>query len=538
MKKEKLRGIILGATISTAILIPKDNAYAAELNTKGTVQNVSSFLRIRENASTSSAIVGELKNNTVVDIKEKKGDWYKIQHGNVSGYVYDEYINVAVEEPRVLTASKSSNTGYVTNVSTSLRLRQGPSTSTNVIDYLRNGQALKIEGQENNWYKVSVNGKTGYVSKDYVKLSTSSSTNNSTSSSSGSSSNNSHSSTTSGTIQNYATKNGTLQNVSSSLRIRSTASTTGSVLGYIYPGTTFKIIGESGSWYYVDVNGKKGYASKEYIKITSASSSSSSTNNNSSSSGSSSNNSQNSTSSGTTQSYAVKNGTLQNVSSSLKIRSTASTTGSVLGYIYPGTTFKIIGESGSWYHVDVNGKKGYASKTYIKIVTASSSSNSNSSSSHESSSEHVSATYEKVFSLMKQQIGSPYVYGGAGEELTSSLLDRLKAENPSYASAGKYDNAAREVGKGYKAFDCSGLMYWAFKQVGINIGRSTYSQINSGIEVPLNDLKPGDLLFYSNLGHVGMYIGNGQWIESPNHNGCVRITNVPWKSIGRARRVL
>ena len=438
MKKEKLRGIILGATISAAILIPKDNAYAEELNTKGKVQNVSSFLRIRENASTSSAIVGELKNDEIVDIKGKTGDWYKIQHGNVSGYVYDEYINVAVEEPRVLTASKSSNTGYVTNVSTSLRLRQGPSTSTNVIDYLRNGQSLKIEGQENNWYKVSVNGKTGYVSKDYVKLSASSSTNNSTSSSSGSSSNNSHSSTTSGTIQNYATKNGTLQNVSSSLRIRSTA----------------------------------------------------------------------------------------------------STTGSVLGYIYPGTTFKIIGESGSWYHVDVNGKKGYASKTYIKIVTASSSSNSNSSSSHESSSEHVSATYEKVFSLMKQQIGSPYVYGGAGEELTSSLLDRLKAENPSYASAGKYDNAAREVGKGYKAFDCSGLMYWAFKQVGINIGRSTYSQINSGIEVPLNDLKPGDLLFYSNLGHVGMYIGNGQWIESPNHNGCVRITNVPWKSIGRARRVL
>lgn len=182
MKKEKLRGIILGATISAAILIPKDNACAAELNTKGKVQNVSSFLRIRENASTSSAIVGELKNDEIVDVKGKTGDWYNIQHGNVSGYVYDEYINVAVEQPSVAAASRSSNTGYVTNVSTSLRLRKGPSTSTNVIDYLREGQALKIEGQENNWYKVSVNGKTGYVSKDYVKVSAGSNSNSSTNS--------------------------------------------------------------------------------------------------------------------------------------------------------------------------------------------------------------------------------------------------------------------------------------------------------------------------------------------------------------------
>ena len=87
-------------------------------------------------------------------------------------------------------------------------------------------------------------------------------------------------------------------------------------------------------------------------------------------------------------------------------------------------------------------------------------------------------------------------------------------------------------------FDCSGFMQWGFNKANISIGRTTYDQIKSGVEVSLDDVQPGDLLFYSNLGHVGMYIGNGQWIESPNHGKTVRITNVPWSSIGRARRVL
>ena len=51
-------------------------------------------------------------------------------------------------------------------------------------------------------------------------------------------------------------------------------------------------------------------------------------------------------------------------------------------------------------------------------------------------------------------------------------------------------------------------------------------------------INPGDLLFDNALGHVAMYIGNGQWVESPNSGKTVRITNVRWESVQRARRVL
>ena len=54
----------------------------------------------------------------------------------------------------------------------------------------------------------------------------------------------------------------------------------------------------------------------------------------------------------------------------------------------------------------------------------------------------------------------------------------------------------------------------------------------------INNIQPGDLLFYNDLGHVGMYVGDGQWIEAPNSGKTIRITNVPWNVVTRARRVL
>ena len=109
---------------------------------------------------------------------------------------------------------------------------------------------------------------------------------------------------------------------------------------------------------------------------------------------------------------------------------------------------------------------------------------------------------------------------------------------PGEAAAGKYNIPSKYINNGYRAFDCSGLLYWGFRQVGINIGRTTYDQINAGREVSLNDVRPGDLLFYRSLGHVGMYIGNGKWLEAPHSHDYVKIANVPWSQIGRARRIL
>jgi len=75
-------------------------------------------------------------------------------------------------------------------------------------------------------------------------------------------------------------------------------------------------------------------------------------------------------------------------------------------------------------------------------------------------------------------------------------------------------------------FDCSGLVMWAYAQVGVSLPHSTYSQYTYGVAVSKDQLEPGDLVFFDGLGHVGLYIGGGQFVEAPHTGGVVQISNL------------
>ena len=74
-------------------------------------------------------------------------------------------------------------------------------------------------------------------------------------------------------------------------------------------------------------------------------------------------------------------------------------------------------------------------------------------------------------------------------------------------------------------FDCSGLVQYCYKKVGVSLPRTTYDQINCGKAVSQSDLKPGDLIF-PNTGHVGLYIGNGKMIHAPKNGDAIKISNI------------
>ncbi|MEU7166627.1 NlpC/P60 family protein [Streptomyces morookaense] len=92
--------------------------------------------------------------------------------------------------------------------------------------------------------------------------------------------------------------------------------------------------------------------------------------------------------------------------------------------------------------------------------------------------------------------------------------------------------------------DCSSLMQMAYHAAGVNISRTTYTQVNEGKAVSISSLKPGDLLFTRGTAavpeHVGMYIGSGLIINAPKTGDVVRITTLAnWKpQILAARRIL
>lgn len=90
--------------------------------------------------------------------------------------------------------------------------------------------------------------------------------------------------------------------------------------------------------------------------------------------------------------------------------------------------------------------------------------------------------------------------------------------------------------KGPNSFDCSGFTSYVYRNAaGIEIGGSTYSQINAGREVSYSQLQPGDLVF-PHADHVGIYIGNGQMIHAPQTGDVVRVA--PVYRFWRARRIL
>jgi peptidoglycan DL-endopeptidase CwlO len=87
-------------------------------------------------------------------------------------------------------------------------------------------------------------------------------------------------------------------------------------------------------------------------------------------------------------------------------------------------------------------------------------------------------------------------------------------------------------------FDCSGLVVWAFAQEGIALPHYTGSLWNSGMHVARNDLEPGDLIFFfSDISHVGMYIGNGMMIDAPDFGETVKVEPVYWSAYVGAVRI-
>jgi cell wall-associated NlpC family hydrolase len=75
-------------------------------------------------------------------------------------------------------------------------------------------------------------------------------------------------------------------------------------------------------------------------------------------------------------------------------------------------------------------------------------------------------------------------------------------------------------------FDCSGLVYWAYGRLGIGVPHSSYALYGLGRSVPLNRLRAGDVLFFSGLGHVGLYLGRGRMVHAPHSGRTVEIVTL------------
>ena len=124
------------------------------------------------------------------------------------------------------------------------------------------------------------------------------------------------------------------------------------------------------------------------------------------------------------------------------------------------------------------------------------------------------------------------------KEFTKTKYSNIPA--PSTAAGVAVKAALSQIGVTYKfgalspgvAFDCSGLMVYAWAKAGVSIPRSSRSQYSALTRIPTGAAQPGDLIFTRNpVGHVGMYLGNGQMIAAPRTGDVVKVYAVSWSKV-------
>lgn len=131
------------------------------------IANVANYVNIRSEANTNSKVLGKLYKNSAATILETKGDWLKIKSGNVTGYIMSDYLYTGVD---VYELAENVKTRLATVKANILNVRSKAGTNSSVVTQIPKGHAFEVLEDQNDWLKISVGDKTGYVSTDYVDI--------------------------------------------------------------------------------------------------------------------------------------------------------------------------------------------------------------------------------------------------------------------------------------------------------------------------------------------------------------------------------
>lgn len=239
----------------------------------------------------------------------------------------------------------------------------------------------------------------------------------------------------------------------SSLRLRSEASTSSSIVTQLDKSTAVAILGKQDGWYYIGYDGKSGYVSADYVIQDRD---------------------------GVFTTAGRVNG------DGVNVRASAASDAETVATVDNGSPLTVNGFVDGWYAVTCQyGTTGYIRSDFVDLTSA------------------ASTSVSGVVSVAKQYLGTRYAYGGA---------------SPS-------------------GFDCSGFTMYVFKQMGISLPHSATSQWQSGAGQKITStsaLKAGDLVFFCDpsrsLGkacsHAGIYIGGGRFIHASSANSGVIISGL------------
>ena len=169
----------------------------------------------------------------------------------------------------------------------------------------------------------------------------------------------------------------------------------------------------------------------------------------------------------------------------VRMRAAAGTDSEIVRVTTYGESVEILGVDGEWYKVSAGGKTGYIRGDYVSFTEPD-----------PSQAPAAGSIGEQIVAFAEQFLGTPYVWAGS---------------SPS-------------------GFDCSGFVSYVFKNFGYTVNRTAASMYTNGVAVDKSELQIGDAVFFASssesIGHVGIYIGDGEFIHSSSGCGYVTISGL------------
>ena len=133
------------------------------------IAQVSDYVNIRSEANEESEVVGKLYDKSVGTVEAEENGWYRINSGNVTGYVKSEYVIIASDAASV---AEQVGTRVATVTTETLRVRQDATTDSPILGLIPMGEELTVTDETDGFVKVSIEEGDGWVSKDFVELRT------------------------------------------------------------------------------------------------------------------------------------------------------------------------------------------------------------------------------------------------------------------------------------------------------------------------------------------------------------------------------
>ncbi len=218
---------------------------------RGTVVNCATGVNVRSGPGTNYPAIGFAKKGAMYLITGQSDLWYKINFGGKVGYISVSYLASSLTTPpQPAVPDTESGQGTIVNCNNSVNVRNGPGTSYSAIGSAPKGATYTVVGQSGSWYKIEFGGNVGYVSADYLSLSST------------------PVAQPSALTPEFG--QGTIVNCKYSVNVRSGPGTKYSVIGSAPKGTAYTIIEKTGAWYIIEFNGMTAFISAKYFSAGNA----------------------------------------------------------------------------------------------------------------------------------------------------------------------------------------------------------------------------------------------------------------------------